>query len=221
MNYKNSFSSDSKQNEDSYYLKSSVLNVDRMMTHLAPNPSYHFISTAFSPFVVDINNYKIDYSVEKLTESCLSKESYMVEYDEKNNNSVSSILNYWGEFTYSDIVKTFPSSQERLRFVDCSQSGLMCTLSKCSPLSFENTIPIHRCVSVLNNSCMIKTKFENIANKYHLMMKKKAYLNWFTDDGMEMNTFKDARTSLGYLIEFYRDIKEELVSNDDVSDYDY
>ena len=108
-------------------LNSGYLSIRKMINNLVPFPNLKMVSASFSPFIADTDYYKFDHSVDKITESVLSPNNYMIDFDESNNKSIAAMLSYWGDVSYSDIVKTFPSTKEKLNLWDDSnRDSLFC-----------------------------------------------------------------------------------------------
>lgn len=58
-------------------------------------------------------------------------------------------------------------------------------------------------VANLSNSTAIKQVFANLAHKFDMMYKKKAFVHHYLVEGMEKGAFEDARTILGNIHDEY------------------
>jgi len=58
-------------------------------------------------------------------------------------------------------------------------------------------------VASLSNTTAIKQIWSNVASKFDLMYNKKAFLHHYLDEGMEEDTFKNARASMDAIYEDY------------------
>ena len=150
-----------------------------MINNLVPFPNLKMVSASFSPFNADTDYYKVDHSVDKITESVLTPNIYMIDFDESNNKSVAAMLSYWGDVAYSDIVKTFPSTKEKLNLLEMTPTGILCSATNYSLCSFDEDKPVQRWVGMLNNTTSISKVLERISSKWGLLMNKSAYLWWY------------------------------------------
>ena len=160
-------------------LNSVSVSIRKMISNLAAFPRIHMLSASFSPFIADTDYYKFDHSVDKITESVLSPNNYMIDFDETNNKSVGAMLSYWGDVAYSDIVKTFPSTKEKLNLWEMTPTGILCSATNYSLCSFDEEKPVQRWVGLLNNTTSISKVLERISSKWELLMNKCAYLWWY------------------------------------------
>jgi tubulin alpha len=55
----------------------------------------------------------------------------------------------------------------------------------------------------LSNSTAIKQIWSNLSGKFDLMYKKKAFLHHYLTEGMEEDTFKNARANMGTIYDDY------------------
>ena len=137
------------------------------------------VSASFSPFIIDTDYYKFDHSVDKITESVLSPNNYMIDFDESNNKSVAAMLSYWGDVSYSDIVKTFPSTKEKLNLLEMAPTGIICSATNYSLCSFDEDKPVQRWVGMLNNTTSINKVLERIFSQWCSLKDRCAYLRWY------------------------------------------
>lgn len=65
----------------------------------------------------------------------------------------------------------------------------------------------------LGNSTVIHEIFKRVSDQFTVMFKRKAFLHWFTSEGMEENEFTDAHADLLDLIAEYQ--QYEILSETD------
>ena len=197
--------------------QSSVINTERMVSNLIPYPRIHFMSPSFSPFISEIDKYKVDHSIDKITDSWLNKSNYMIKFDE-NSRSISAMLSYSGDVSYSEVVKTFSSVKERLNLLNWSPTGILSSLSKFSTLSIDSQSTIQRSVSLVNNSCSIWNVFSEIAHKHDLLYSKRGFCWFFVGYGMERDEHRYRREDLESLIKDYEELSDEIDQNTSFED---
>ena len=198
---------------------SAWMSVRKITANLVPYPRLHIMSTSFSPFVADIDKFKFDYSVDKITESLLWKDNYMTLYDEGYYKSISSMLSYWGDVSYSDIVKTYPSTKEKLKLWNSSPTGVLYSASISPFLSFENDTSARCCVGLINNSGLAVDFLERIAHKFDMLYARNAFVFWYVGEGMDSGEHPEAREDLEALIRDYNEALTEEPEEPQPDDY--
>lgn len=58
--------------------------------------------------------------------------------------------------------------------------------------------------SILLNTTSINSTFKRVNDTFDLMFKKKAYVHWYTAEGMELYEFEEAQSNLADLISEYQ-----------------
>ena len=80
----------------------------------------------------------------------------------------------------------------------------------------------------LANSTSIKSMFSRVSSQFSAMFKKKAFVHWFTDEGMEEIEFTEAELNIHDLIAEYQQYEtagvyetEEFMDDEYDDEYDY
>lgn len=69
--------------------------------------------------------------------------------------------------------------------------------------------PIHRGVSMLASNTAICEAWQKLNYKFDLMYTKRAFVHWFVNEGMEEETFRDARENLAALEMDYYEVAKD------------
>lgn len=81
-----------------------------------------------------------------------------------------------------------------------------------SPTSVPNSdlSSFVRGVSMLASTTAIQSVFSALNRKFDMLFKKRAFIHWYLDDGMELHEFQDARTNLAVLEKDYEEVNIDL-----------
>merc|ERR1712113_1001567 len=78
-----------------------------------------------------------------------------------------------------------------------------------------------RTVTMLGNNVAINRTFTRTCKKYDMMYSQRAYVHWFTGEGMQEGEFSEAREDLGFLEKDYLDVLTEQAGDEDEDDEEF
>ena len=67
----------------------------------------------------------------------------------------------------------------------------------------------------IGNSTAIQEIFKRIAEQFTAMFRRKAFLHWYTGEGMDEMEFTEAESNMNDLISEYQQYQEATVEDDD------
>mgnify|MGYP002716374462 CR=1 FL=1 len=71
----------------------------------------------------------------------------------------------------------------------------------------------------IGNSTSIQELFKRISEQFTAMFRRKAFLHWYTGEGMDEMEFTEAESNLADLISEYQQY-QEATADDDLEEYD-
>lgn len=78
---------------------------------------------------------------------------------------------------------------------------------------------LNMCATSLSNTTAIQEPFKKLSNLFETMFKKKAYLHWYTTEGMEESDFSEALDNLYSLISEYQQYQEAPAETEFVEEF--
>ncbi|OBA24995.1 beta-1 and beta-2 tubulin, partial [Hanseniaspora valbyensis NRRL Y-1626] len=67
----------------------------------------------------------------------------------------------------------------------------------------------------IGNSTSIQDLFKRIGNQFSLMFKKKAFLHWYINEGMDEIEFSEAESNMLDLVSEYQEYQDAVVADDE------
>jgi len=67
----------------------------------------------------------------------------------------------------------------------------------------------------IGNSTCIQEMFKRVAEQFSLMFRRKAFLHWYTGEGMDEMEFTEAESNMNDLVSEYQQYQDVGVDDDD------
>lgn len=199
------------------------LNVDlnEFQTNLVPYPRIHFPLISYAPLVSRENATHSDPDTQAITNAVFDPENQLIKCDPRTGKYMSGCILYRGDVTPGDANAAIAQSKsmQNIQFVDWCPPDFKVGIINHPQVSFpgDRMAPAKRSVTMLSNTTATASLFTELAHKFDLMYKKRAFVHWYVGEGMEEDEFNEAREGLASLL---RDNEEVAGSfSDDEDEY--
>jgi tubulin beta len=71
----------------------------------------------------------------------------------------------------------------------------------------------------IGNSTCIQEAWKRVAEQFAVMFRRKAFIHWYTGEGMDEMEFTEAESNLNDLVSEYQQYQDATAGDEDVSDY--
>eukprot|EP01015_Nassula_variabilis_P030858 TRINITY_DN6846_c0_g1_i7.p1 TRINITY_DN6846_c0_g1~~TRINITY_DN6846_c0_g1_i7.p1 ORF type:complete len:442 (-),score=34.17 TRINITY_DN6846_c0_g1_i7:62-1387(-) len=179
--------------------------LDELEPNLVPYPRFKFMISSQSPIFPASKKTDLE-ELSNLVSSTL--EAYkpaniMVKCDSTKGSYITTTLNYIGDLIPKHTGPTVLALKYSglIKFVDWYPTGFKCGITYEPPLVIPggDIGQVPRAVSMISNSTSIDEVFIRNNAKFDIMYKKRAFLHWFVNEGLEEGEFLEARNNLAEL----------------------
>eukprot|EP01084_Bolivina_argentea_P019852 36916_1 len=189
---------------------SGLLNGDfrKMATNLIPFPRLHFFSCSFAPLFEKGKAGYTNWSFRNITEDIWRDDHFLADINQVDGKYLSCCINYRG--------KPDTSSYEidsTIREMQMKNSDQFVTWIPHNIKTSIITIPpptVDKCASLISNTTAVKSVFMRISASFAKLFKRKAFLHWYVDEGMDEMEFIDADASMRDLICEYQEKQDAI-----------
>lgn len=182
------------------------LNADlrKLAVNMVPFPRLHFFMSGNaplrSPTLVD---YKA-MSVAELTKELFDAKNMMVACDPRHGKYLTVAAIFRGELSLREIDDHIINIQKTTRpnYVEWIPNNVKTALCDIAPTGLKMS------GTFIGNSTAIQGLFQRLINQFCSMFRRKAFLHWYTAEGMEVDEFHEAGANVEDLISEYQQYQE-------------
>ncbi|XP_048957249.1 tubulin alpha chain-like 3 isoform X2 [Canis lupus baileyi] len=188
------------------------LNVDliEFQTNLVPYPRIHFPTTTFAPIISAESAYREELSVCDITAACFDFSNQLVKCNPRLGKYMACCLLYRGDVVPKDVNSAIAAMKSRnsVQFVDWCPTGFKVGINSQPPTVMPggDLAKVQRAVCMLSNNTAVVEAWARLDHKFDLMYAKRAFLHWYTREGMEEDEFSEAREDLAALEKDYEEM---------------
>jgi len=178
------------------------LNADlrKLAVNLVPFTRLHFFLIGTAPLTSRENVGYTNESVASLTQAVFDPRNMMAACDPRNGRYLTAAVQFRGNVPMKDVDDEMVKIQTKdsSHFVEWIPNNLL--TSVCSvPPTYAKTA-----ATFVGNSTSIQTLFRRVSTQFSAMFKRKAFLHWYTGEGMEEMEFTEAESNINDLLTEYQ-----------------
>lgn len=186
----------------------------KLAVNLIPFPRLHFFMTGYAPLTNSANSAFRQYSVAELTSQQFDAKNMMCACDPRRGRYLTAAAIFRGKVATRDVDECMREIHQRYApyFVEWIPNNITTSVSSVAPAGSPMA------TTFLGNSTAIQDVFQRVSEQFEIMFRRRAYLYWFTSEGMDEMEFTEASSNLADLITEYQQYQEATVDDEIVQD---
>lgn len=176
----------------------------KMGVNLIPFPRLHFYMVSQAPLTRrDVTAYR-SLNVMDLSKQLFHAKNMMCAADPRYGKYLTCACMFRGKLSMLDIEEEIVKLTNRnsSSFVDWIPNNIMTSLSNTPPTDTKIS------TSLIANSTAIQQVWRRVDNQFSAMLRRKAFLHWYTGEGMDEMEFVEASSNLKDLISEYQQYQD-------------
>lgn len=180
--------------------------------NLVPFPRLHFLMPSFAPFYDPKARTFQRLSVPELTSSLFDKKNLLVASDPRFGRYLTAACIFRGKVSSHEAENSVMQLQRKNSnlFVEWIPDNVSVSLCSVPPVGQPQAA-----VALANSTCM-QELFKRNLDQFALMFKRRAFLHWYTGEGMDVMEFTEAESNTQDLISEYQQYQEATVEEEEV-----
>uniref|UniRef100_A0A2H1VXQ4 Tubulin beta chain n=1 Tax=Spodoptera frugiperda TaxID=7108 RepID=A0A2H1VXQ4_SPOFR len=190
------------------------LNADlrKLAVNMVPFPRLHFFMPGFAPLTARNSfNFRAQ-TVPELMSQMFNSQNMMTAADPRHGRYLTVATIFRGRMSMKEVDEQILSIQNKNSsyFVEWIPNNLKVAVCDIPPRGLKMS------ATFMGNSTAIQEIFKRISEQFTAMFRRKAFLHWYTGEGMDEMEFTEAASNMADLISEYQQYQEANVDDEDI-----
>merc|ERR1711971_1302568 len=189
----------------------------KLAVNLVPFPRLHFFMMGFSPLTSRGSQQYRALTVPELTQQMFDAKNMMCASDPRHGRYLTASALFRGKMSTKEVDEQMVNVQNKNSsyFVEWIPNNIKSSVCDIPPKNLKMA------VTFLGNSTSIMEMFKRVIEQFTLMFRRKAFLHWYTGEGMDEMEFTEAESNLNDLVSEYQQYQDAGIDDDEGDDSDY
>lgn len=183
------------------------LNTDlrKIMTNMVPYPRLHFFIPGFAPLSTRLSREYWEVSPSDLIKQIFDSKSQMAAIDMTDGRYLTCATIFRGLLSSKVIEQQLQNFQEQNsdRFINWVPNNIKTAICDIPPRGFSQS------ATIISNTTAIHSMFKRLMQQHQMMFNKRAFVHWYTGEGMDEQEFVDAFDGVQALIDEYNECNDQ------------
>ncbi|KAH7248478.1 beta-tubulin [Fusarium solani] len=184
----------------------------KMAVNMVPFPHLHFFMVGFAPLTSRGSHSFSAVSVPELTQQMFDPKNMMAGSDFRNGRYLTCSAIFRGKVSAKEVEDQMHKVQQKnsAYFVEWIPNNVQTTLCSVPPQGLKMSS------TFVGNSTAIQEIFKRVGQQFTAMFRRKAFLHWYTGEGMDEMEFTEAESNMNDLVSEYQQYQDAAIDDDDV-----
>ncbi|EGF82455.1 hypothetical protein BATDEDRAFT_32883 [Batrachochytrium dendrobatidis JAM81] len=188
------------------------LNADlrKLAVNMVPFPRLHFFMVGFAPLTSRGSHRYNNVSVQELVSQMFDNRNIMTACDPRHGRYLTVASIFRGKLSTKEVEQQILNIQNKNSsyFVEWIPNNMKTAICDIPPKNMKMA-----CTFIGNSTC-IQEVFRRIMDQFSSMFRRKAFLHWYTAEGMDEIDFTEAESNMVDLISEYQQYQSATVEQD-------
>uniref|UniRef100_UPI00398EFFDA tubulin beta-6 chain n=1 Tax=Pristiophorus japonicus TaxID=55135 RepID=UPI00398EFFDA len=185
------------------------LNADlrKLAVNMVPFPRLHFFMPGFAPLTSRGNQQYRSLTVPELTQQMFDPRNMMAACDPRHGKYMTVAAIFRGRMSTREVDEQMLAVQTKnsSHFVDWIPSNVKVAVCDIPPRGLRMSS------TFIGNNTAIQELFKRISEQFSVMFRRKAFLHWYTGEGMDEMEFTEAECNTNDLVSEYQQYQDATV----------
>jgi len=188
----------------------------KLAVNLIPFPRLHFFMIGFAPLTARSSQSYRALTVSELTTQMFDAKNMMCASDPRHGRYLTASALFRGKMSTKEVDEQMVNVQNKNSsyFVEWIPNNIKSSVCDIPPDGLKMA------VTFLGNSTSIMEMFKRVIEQFTLMFRRKAFLHWYTGEGMDEMEFTEAESNLNDLVSEYQQYQDAGIDDDEGDDSD-
>ncbi|XP_069324401.1 tubulin beta-6 chain isoform X1 [Eulemur rufifrons] len=187
------------------------LNADlrKLAVNMVPFPRLHFFMPGFAPLTSRGSQQYRALTVPELTQQMFDAKNMMAACDPRHGRYLTVATVFRGPMSMKEVDEQMLAIQNKNSsyFVEWIPNNVKVAVCDIPPRGLKMA------ATFIGNSTAIQELFKRISEQFSAMFRRKAFLHWFTGEGMDEMEFTEAESNMNDLVSEYQQYQDATVND--------
>ncbi|XP_068928590.1 tubulin beta-1 chain [Petaurus breviceps papuanus] len=195
------------------------LNADlrKLAVNMVPFPRLHFFMPGFAPLTARGSQQYRALSVSELTQQMFDARNMMAACDPRHGRYLTVACIFRGKMSTKEVDEQLLMMQTRnsAYFVEWIPNNVKVAVCDIPPRG------LNMAATFIGNNTAIQELFIRVSEQFSAMFKRKAFVHWYTGEGMDISEFGEAEGNIQDLVseyQQYQDARAVLEKNEETEE---
>jgi len=183
----------------------------KLAVNLVPFPRLHFFMVGFAPLTSRGSQQYSALTVPELTQQMFDAKNMMAASDPRHGRYLTVAAFFRGRMSMKEVEEQMYNVQNKNSsyFVEWIPHNIKTAVCDIPPRGLKMSS------TFIGNSTAIQDLFKRINDQFTAMFRRKAYLHWFTGEGMDEMEFTEAESNMNDLVSEYQQYQDATVDEEE------
>merc|ERR1712165_136511 len=182
----------------------------KLAVNLVPFPRLHFFMMGFSPLTSRGSQQYRALTVPELTQQMFDAKNMMCASDPRHGRYLTASAMFRGRMSTKEVDEQMLNVQNKNSsyFVEWIPNNIKSSVCDIPPKGLKMS------VTFLGNSTAIQEMFKRVGEQFTAMFRRKAFLHWYTGEGMDEMEFTEAESNMNDLVSEYQQYQDATAEDE-------
>ncbi|KAI8045990.1 hypothetical protein M5D96_002190 [Drosophila gunungcola] len=194
------------------------LNADlrKLAVNMVPFPRLHFFMPGFAPLTSRGSQQYRALTVPELTQQMFDAKNMMAACDPRHGRYLTVAAIFRGRMSMKEVDEQMLNIQNKNSsfFVEWIPNNCKTAVCDIPPRGLKMS------ATFIGNSTAIQELFKRVSEQFTAMFRRKAFLHWYTGEGMDEMEFTEAESNMNDLVSEYQQYQEATADEEGEFDED-
>eukprot|EP00009_Paramoeba_aestuarina_P004765 CAMPEP_0201507378 /NCGR_PEP_ID=MMETSP0161_2-20130828/1054_1 /ASSEMBLY_ACC=CAM_ASM_000251 /TAXON_ID=180227 /ORGANISM="Neoparamoeba aestuarina, Strain SoJaBio B1-5/56/2" /LENGTH=445 /DNA_ID=CAMNT_0047901721 /DNA_START=33 /DNA_END=1370 /DNA_ORIENTATION=- len=183
----------------------------KLAVNLVPFPRLHFFMVGFAPLTSRGSLQYRSLNVPELTQQMFDPKNMMCASDPRHGRYLTASALFRGRMSTKEVDEQMLNMQNRNSsyFIEWIPNNIKSSVCDIPPKGMKMSVTF-----IGNNTC-IQEMFRRVGEQFTAMFRRKAFLHWYTGEGMDEMEFTEAESNMNDLVAEYQQYQDATIEAED------
>jgi tubulin beta len=176
----------------------------KLAVNLVPFPRLHFFMVGYAPLGARASEQYRNITVPELTQQMFDAKNMMAASDPRHGRYLTVAAMFRGRVSVKEVDDQMLNVQMKNSsyFVEWIPNNVKTSVCDIPPKGLKMS------ATFVGNSTAIQELFKRVSEQFTVMFRRKAFLHWYVDEGMDEMEFTEAESNMNDLVSEYQQYQD-------------